>query len=184
MIIEVAKLPDEPLELDCRVPWQEVGFVHPDARLRQDIELTARITLLEEQTLRVQGSCQTDMEFTCCRCLQVFAQPQSLKFDLFYMPHSTVGRHVEELELRYEDLDLGFYDGLKLDTDVILSEQLVFAVPMKPLCSNSCKGLCPQCGINLNFGQCQCPVQDVNPMQEKLQDFKKYLEEKRIKGAE
>ncbi len=179
MIIEIAKLPEDPLELDCRVPWQELKFLHEEAQLRHDVALKARITLLQEQTLRVQGNCQTVMDFTCSRCLQGFTQPQSLKFDLFYMPHSTISRDVEELELKYEDLDLGFYDGLYLDTDVLLAEQLVFAVPMKPLCSSACKGLCLQCGINLNVSSCDCSTEVLNPLQEKLRDFKKYLDEKK-----
>lgn len=179
MIIEIAKLPDDPLEVECRVPWQDLKFVHQDARLRQDVQLRARITLLEMQTLRVQGNCQTAMDFTCSRCLQTFTQPQSLRFDLYYMPHSSIARDVEEIELRYEDLELGFYDGVRLDTDLVLSEQLVFAVPMKPLCRNSCKGLCPQCGTNLNLNECNCLPLELNPLQEKLLEIKKHLEDKK-----
>ena len=179
MIIEIAKLPDEPLEFQCRVPWRDLQFVHQDAQLQHDVDLEVRVTLLETQTVRVQGGCQTVMDFMCSRCLQVFTKPQSLKFDLYYMPHATIGSDAEEIELKYEDLELGFYDGLHLDTDLILTEQLVFAVPMKPLCAASCMGLCPQCGANLNLGACGCPQQQFHPMQEKLQDFKKYLEQKK-----
>lgn len=176
MIIEIAKLPDEPLVIECRVPWQELKFAHPDARLREDVLLNVRMTLLREQMLRVQGNCQTVMEFNCSRCLQAFGRPQSLKFDLFYVPNSSVSRDVEEVELKYEDLDLGFYDGIQLDTDIVLAEQLVLAIPMKPLCQPSCQGLCPQCGTNLNFGQCDCHPQVFSPYQERLLEIRKQLE--------
>lgn len=179
MIINVAKLTDDPLVLDCRVPWRELRFDHQDARLRQDVELSARVTLLEKRALRVEGSCRTQMDFTCCRCLQTFKRPQNLDFDLYYMPHSSISRDVEEIELKDEDLNLGFYDGVKLDTNLVLAEQLLFSIPMKPLCQSNCKGLCQQCGTNLNIQPCHCQPPVVNPLREQMQELKRYLESKK-----
>jgi uncharacterized protein len=55
-----------------------------------------------------------------------------------------------------EDLDVFAYDGEKIDLEPLFREQFVLAIPYAPLCSETCKGLCPQCGIDLNSGTCTC----------------------------
>ena len=47
-------------------------------------------------------------------------------------------------------------DDVQIDLGHLVMEQLHLALPMKPLCSETCKGLCPQCGTNLNTGSCNC----------------------------
>jgi uncharacterized protein len=54
------------------------------------------------------------------------------------------------------DLDLFPFDGETIDLEPLLREQFVLAVPYAPLCREDCKGLCPQCGIDLNSGTCAC----------------------------
>jgi uncharacterized protein len=179
MIIEVAKLVDEPMLLEYEVPWQELKFAHDDAQLCQPVGIKVRMELVEELTLRIQGGCRTVLEFTCSRCLQPFSGNQDLHFDLFYIPASSIDRKQEEIELREEDLEVGFYDGIQLDLNQVVSEQLVFAVPMKPLCGVDCRGLCPQCGNNLNQQECGCQVPVFSPWQEQLKQVKEVLEPKR-----
>jgi uncharacterized protein len=179
MIIEVAKLVDEPLLLECEVPCQEFKFSHEDAQLRQAVALKLRAELVEHLTLRVRGGCRTVLEFTCSRCLQQFPRPQDLQFDLYYQPWTTISRKVEEIELQDEDMEVGFYDGVQLDLNQVLAEQLVFAIPMKPLCRSDCRGLCPQCGNNLNLQECGCQAQAFSPWQDKLQQIKEVLEPKK-----
>lgn len=64
------------------------------------------------------------------------------------------------------DLDAGDYDVTddQLDFDMFLREKLVFAQESKRLCREDCKGLCPNCGTNLNIAECSCEHDDVtNP---------------------
>ena len=183
MIIEVAKLMEEPLLLECEVPWQELKFAHEDARLHHPVALKLRAELVEHLTLRVQGGCRTVLEFVCSRCLQLFHRPQDLQFDLYYLPFAAISKEIEEIELRDEDLEVGFYDGVQLDLSQVLSEQLVFAVPMKPLCRSDCRGLCSQCGNNLNLQECGCQAQVFSPWQDQLQQVKGILESKKKKNV-
>ena len=168
MNIEVAKLVDEPLLLECEVPCQELKFAHEDAQLRQTVALRLRAELVESLTLRVRGGCRTVLEFTCSRCLQLFPRTQDLQFDLYYQPWTGISRKVEEIELRDADMEVGFYDGVQLDLNQVLSEQLVLAIPMKPLCRSDCRGLCPQCGNDLNLQECGCQAQAFSPWQDRL----------------
>src|SRR5205823_14521077 len=62
----------------------------------------------------------------------------------------------EGVELGEDDLDTFAFDGESVNLEPFLREQLVLAVPFAPLCREDCKGLCPQCGVDLNSGTCAC----------------------------
>jgi uncharacterized metal-binding protein YceD (DUF177 family) len=59
-------------------------------------------------------------------------------------------------ELTDDDLDLYGYDGEEIDLTPLFRDQVVLAVPFAPLCSEDCKGLCPQCGVDRNLETCDC----------------------------
>ncbi|MFN3694656.1 MAG: YceD family protein, partial [Ignavibacterium sp.] len=56
----------------------------------------------------------------------------------------------------------------KIDFDNDVREFAILAIPMKKLCKEDCKGLCPRCGADLNFEQCTCPKEEIDPRWEKL----------------
>jgi uncharacterized protein len=91
----------------------------------------------------------------CSRCLEPFQFPVDVSFDLRYVPQvENTGEG--EREIVEEDLTTAYYrDGL-LDVTEMLREQFQLALPMKPLCTDDCRGLCPQCGANLNRVTCDC----------------------------
>jgi len=62
----------------------------------------------------------------------------------------------EEIELDAKDLDYEFFDGVVIDLDSLVIEQIFLALPVKILCSDRCRGLCPHCGTNLNEESCDC----------------------------
>jgi uncharacterized protein len=64
---------------------------------------------------------------------------------------------ISEIELSEEDLDVDFIQGNYLDVDQTVREQVIVNVPMKSLCTEGCKGICPICGRNLNEERCSCP---------------------------
>ena len=59
-------------------------------------------------------------------------------------------------ELNDDDLDTSFYSEEKVVLEDLVSEQINLALPMRPLCSPDCKGLCLTCGTDLNRGSCTC----------------------------
>ena len=63
----------------------------------------------------------------------------------------------------YYDTAATFYEDDAIDLADLLREQFYLALPMKPLCRQDCKGLCPQCGTNLNTDTCQCQVRWEDP---------------------
>ena len=62
----------------------------------------------------------------------------------------------DEQEIQEDDLSTAFYEDDKIDLGQLMREQFLLSLPMKPLCSDACRGLCPVCGTNLNRGSCDC----------------------------
>ncbi|MEE1330938.1 MAG: DUF177 domain-containing protein [Acutalibacteraceae bacterium] len=52
---------------------------------------------------------------------------------------------------------------MKLDLDELLYSEVIVSLPMKHLCKEDCKGICPKCGKNLNDGKCGCPEKEIDP---------------------
>ena len=63
----------------------------------------------------------------------------------------------DEVELSDREVVVGYYDGERLDLGDVVREQLFLSLPLKRLCREDCRGLCPTCGKNLNTGACGCP---------------------------
>ena len=70
---------------------------------------------------------------------------------------------VQELSSQEEDGDWILVPDGKLDLDGLLQEDILLDLPVKFLCREDCKGLCPTCGQNLNEGSCGCTQREVDP---------------------
>ena len=111
---------------------------------------------------RLVGRVATTLEQNCSRCLEPFRQSVDAPFDIRYLPQSeNTGTH--EAEVEEDDLSDAFYRDDQVDLRQLLEEQLYLALPMKPLHQEDCKGLCPNCGTNLNENTCNCQVRWEDP---------------------
>src|SRR3990170_2147226 len=84
------------------------------------------------------------------------------RFDLHYRPVSAIARD-EEVGLKPDDLEVGFYVGEGLFLADVVAEQVYLALPMKVGCREECRGFCPGCGMNLNREACRCGPRAVDP---------------------
>jgi uncharacterized protein len=121
---------------------------------------------------QLAGTVRTVLELACSRCLEPFRWPIDSRFDLRYEPkaHDTGGG---EREVREEDFSTTFYENDEIDLGQLMREQFELALPMKPLCTAACLGLCPSCGTNLNRGTCDCRRQWDDPRFAALKPFQK-----------
>lgn len=142
-----------------------------------------RATLLEEhhghknviQDIRLVGNVVTRVEVACARCLEAVSCDVKRDFDLLYRPQgSDAGR--EEISVTQAEAEIGYYKGEGLLLEEVLQEQILLAVPYKIVCREECKGLCPQCGQNLNQGACQCSAPPPDVRWAALRDLKEKLE--------
>jgi len=113
----------------------------------------------ENDSIFIDASFSGEMIFRCSRCLNEFKKDISgdIKFDI----------PVTEDEDDYTQYLQGDY----LDLSVVLEEALAFSLPMKTLCNEECKGLCSNCGQNLNIKECGCDIEEIDPRLEKLKYF-------------
>jgi uncharacterized protein len=67
-----------------------------------------------------------------------------------------------EIEIEEGDLDVEYYSEPQVALEQLAGEQIELALPMRIVCAESCKGLCPRCGANLNRGECGCKPEAVD----------------------
>jgi len=172
VFIEIEDLKPEPLHVHHVFPVEEISFSHEDASL--DEPVTADFILSHrDRDLRIDGTVNTAIRFRCSRCNKEFSRPFSTSFDLSYLPQPKWTNESAEIELKYEDMDVAYYDGLALDVDLMVLEQIELAIPMKFICQEDCKGLCYNCGADLNEGVCLCKNENPDPRLSVLLDFRK-----------
>jgi uncharacterized protein len=127
----------------------------------EPLEATATAELIEGQ-IRIIGEIETKVEMVCARCLEAVVDEVHRSFDLFYSP-LPLGVRPEEARLRDDDAEIGFFQGEGLFLADVLREQVLLALPMKAICRSDCRGLCPNCGANLNHEECRCETHSTDP---------------------
>jgi len=145
---------------------------------RQVTPLTVQaVAKLEGDAIHIAGRFATRLELVCARCLEPVEREVCSQFDLRYRPVASVARE-EELSLAEEDTEIGFYTGDGLLLADVLAEQVHLALPMRTLCREDCRGLCPDCGANLNRESCRCHREAIDPRLAPLADWKHRREKK------
>ncbi len=92
----------------------------------------------------------TNIKMECCRCLEpVFVKLNAVS-EVQYLPLPKLAKD------RIDDIGIGYYSEEYIDISDEIRESLILEIPMTVLCSENCKGLCPHCGKNLNFEECDC----------------------------
>ena len=115
------------------------------------------------------------MLFRSSRC----AEPAQLHVDVDFTHHYVgpgqldAGASVADDAAADDDPDVSEHDGVRIELDALCIEHTILALPDVPLCSETCQGLCPQCGHNRNEGACACaPAIDSRSPWTALRDLK------------
>ncbi|MEI7817915.1 MAG: DUF177 domain-containing protein [Desulfuromonadales bacterium] len=131
------------------------------------------IVTREYENIRVFGRVAAPLALSCSRCLADFTSFVDTSFTIFFRKEAAATASVEEdLELGDMDLISSSYTGDELDLTHEIEEQVAMEIPLKPLCSESCKGLCHECGVDLNTSSCSCSKESVSLTFSALKDFK------------
>jgi len=131
-------------------------FDHPSVRIGElevaDLRGSIRFSRTS-QGLYAQGDLQAATTVDCVRCLEAFSQRLEIRLDdLFVFPPGQAS-----------DPLLTIPETGILDLNPLVREYLVLDVPLRPVCRSACKGLCPECGNNLNLEPCSHPAAEVDP---------------------
>ena len=148
-----------------------------DQVLGLDGPLRVHISLSKEGNhYAVDGTLSGRIRLRCGRCLSSYSHELQSEFRLLLSPQPAEPVR-SEIELLEEDMSIDFFPGDELEIDHIVREQIYLTLPMKLLCHEGCRGLCPVCGTNLNRGECSCYEKQGHPAFLKLKE----LELNRIK---
>ncbi len=120
-----------------------------------------------------QGQLEAEATVECARCLEPFRQKLVNDTDFIATSYKQDGEIADDEDRVYYDADL------RADLWEIVRQTVILALSMKPLCREDCRGLCPQCGTNLNKKKCKCTVKEIDP---RLEPLKKLLSENNRKG--
>lgn len=175
MQFDIIGIPDEGIEVSYQENPSAISL-SPDLSFRENLEIHA--TLYKSgRTVIVSGEIQAAPSQICGRCSVSFFSPLNIPFNEVFVPKPSVhpasraeerrARRASERNKKEPDDDEEgsnideqeeyYYEGNSLSLDEMIREQVLLAVPMRPLCSEDCKGLCAVCGADLNKGACGCP---------------------------
>lgn len=116
------------------------------------------------------GKLSAHVRAICARCAEEFDSPSRREFRFVLAPQ-VVGEKGSG-DLSAEDLEFSTYTGDEVELSPLIREQLLLALPTKPLCRDDCRGLCPVCGANRNLTACQCSTAVPDPRLAVLRSFK------------
>jgi uncharacterized protein len=138
-----------------------IDYRTPEFKQVAPLQVQATAELSDGQ-IHVEGELETKIELSCARCLEPVVEDLHREFDLFYSPLPKAIKPEEE-RLKLDDTEIGFFKGEGLFLADVLSEQVLLALPMKAICRTDCRGLCSNCGSNLNHEGCRCETHGTDP---------------------
>lgn len=171
MRVNFSDIPDEGLLLELRESPRSLHLGISEIKVYDPVEFKGRLDRVEKDVL-VRGDLKTTVEVACARCLKPFLLPVSVRVEVEYHPKAREPQE-EEVELKEEEIDVYLYARNRLDLGDAFRDQILLAMPMKPLCAGDCKGLCPRCGANLNQRLCACREEGADPRLQILRTLKK-----------
>lgn len=139
-------------------------FEDKDIKFVEDSFVDLDLTLTNlGAVIMLKGTIEAELFLNCCRCLNYYTDHLSIEIEEdFYNKIELPTDYPEENQLSSDDLRSVYYLGDTIDLFDPIRENILLNVPFKPICNQSCKGFCPECGINLNLKQCQCSGEKID----------------------
>jgi len=176
MRIWLDQVQDEPFRWDETVSIAPETLDRPELLHLGPIHWRGQVTFADPGYY-LQAKASYSQSLSCIRCLKPIEEESEVDVELLVLeerPPLAAGEHA----LQEEELGVLYAEGKELDLDPILVEQLQLNVPMKPLCREDCKGLCPHCGADRNLEPCGCATASADPRWGALAALKGSLAEK------
>ncbi len=127
-----------------------------------------------------EGSASFTADLNCSRCLEPYPFANNSTFHVRFRPRPEVSTENEEIEITdKEELDVEFYSERSIPLRDLALEQIQLSIPMKPLCEESCLGLCPHCGANRSREGCSCETSIVDERWDALKGIRDELSKKK-----
>lgn len=171
MFLSVQELELRKIRFDVDFPAGEIdlGGLRQIGPLHAEGEAELLSNTLGE--LRIRGDVRAEIEADCDRCLEPVRLPIDSRFDLFYRPAPEISTP-HDIAIDPGEAEIGFYEDGGIELAEALREYVLLSLPMRQVCKAECQGICPQCGLNRNTGQCQCETKRIDERWTALRDLK------------
>lgn len=173
MLVNVAELKREEgahQQVDLQVALEPIELGGSQVRFDQPFTGEAEIWNLGDRLL-VRGELEGEAHLVCSRCLTEYQSPLDVEFEEEFVEGTDLAAVLKDDEAE-TGRQVNLYQGDQINLTETLRDNVLVELPMKPLCSPDCKGLCPTCGANLNHGPCSCTEDvTVDPRFAKLQEL-------------
>ena len=152
MVLDVEKALDNAGAIFHAELSEEIGseFLLEGCEFAGEVKLSADYTVSEDGLL-LWGKLTAPIKANCARCLNEIIYPVEAEISEVYKPNS-------------QDEDEAYpFEGNEVVLDKMVADEILMKLPVRFLCSEDCKGLCPRCGKNLNEGSCDCGTEEEIP---------------------
>jgi uncharacterized protein len=166
MKISVDEIPQSPKEIEFSESIEELNQIYSressrDFAFPPSLEVHL-VYYRSGQEIFFSGHFNGSFKGRCGRCLEEFEFALKKEFEFILTPDPKKSGHGAE-ELHRDDLGLSYYSSDEIDLAPLIGEQVMLALPTKPLCAENCRGLCGSCGVNLNSESCNCSNASSDP---------------------
>jgi DUF177 domain-containing protein len=159
LVLSIRDIPAEGKPIDVPLDPGAVHLEGEDEFALVGGRLVGRVEKSEDKAVHFRGRLQAQLGLHCGRCLEAFVKELDEDLDLFFMPRGAqpdADEEEQEVELSDRDMVVAYYDHDRIDLGEMVREQMHLALPLRRLCREDCRGLCPSCGVNRNTGSCDC----------------------------
>jgi len=168
MNVDVSEIGKNGLRIEDYIELADFYLLEEESFFSDSVYFTINFTNENNGRVKVKGKVRSEVSLKCVKCLDKFETGINSKFDIVLFPMDVID--ADNTSLSQAELEYIFYEGDKIDIKKILQEQINFFIPMNPVCSDSCLGICPNCGVNLNEENCKCEntISDYSLFSDKL----------------
>ncbi len=150
--------------------WEAREETEPVLGLGTPVTLEGTVSS-KGDTYLLEANMAGRLRLRCDCCLEPYERDVETELRIDLIPPVPVPEETE-IELSAEDMAVDFVHGDELDLAAIVREQIFLSLPIKSVCRENCKGLCPRCGANLNKRACGCAGKSGHPAFSKLDELK------------
>lgn len=172
MVVNLHELERKAVQFRLDIP---VGIIDFDSQLKQSSLLQAegQAELLNGSLaeIRVAGDLRVQIQGVCDRCTELALHEITSHFDLVYVPEGQARASGEE-EIDEAGVEVGYYSGNALELNDVFREVILLALPMRLVCREDCRGICPVCGEDLNSKDCDCQPEGADDRWSKLKTLR------------
>ncbi len=155
-------------EVSYEMSATEMSLLPDDWRLASPIHVIGSI-YPEEHEMLMSGIIKVTVDASCSRCLKKIETALEVPFSerLLYVLDVPYVKEEDETIGDLEEI-YWIYDKVEYDFEPMIVDEILNALPTRPLCAEDCKGLCDNCGQDLNKGTCSCDTTEIDPRWAKL----------------